>query len=565
MTVVENIDVVMGAKTADLDKAIAKEVKALRQLEKESNKGGSFDSKSRFDMPLGLSKTFAATAIAAGGLAYEISQINKQLTEIDTTADAAKKLGTSFSDLKVLQLGLGESSGLGTEEINAAIQRMQVALVEASRSPDSDVSKQLGAVGLDPKKLLAEGTLDSFKDLSGVIAGIGSQADQLAFGTSLFGKNGAALVVSLREGREHLEEMNQFANQFGLTLTDAQAEMVGIANDSVGRLSLAFEGIQGQIAAEISPTIAVIATDMLSIVGSSGDWNGALSMTAEFIASAYGSAKDLAQIVTSTGSALGSLIGGDLQVAAIHLKEATTLDQDTKMLENLYKVRDAAKEAAEITKSKRDSQKEHNGLVDQEASLQKKLADELAKQYGQKQDLLGSVSDDVARLRAGNEFALRGETFDAKAFDERQKLDKLGKTGFDLQLDRLQRQRREEEAIAEAVKEAADLKEKFKDGDQRLVEEIRKLEALKNAGRIDQAIFDKAAKDAEASTAPTDQRQGAVSVQQGSVAAYKLLLDRDNELTKTAKSQERIAQATLEVLMESLESINNLQPIQGAR
>lgn len=565
MTVIENIDVVMGAKTADLDKAIAKEVKALKQLDKESSKGGGFDAKSRFDLPFGMSKSFAATAVAAGSVAYEIAQITKQMAEIDKTSDAAKRLGTSFSDLKVLQLGLAESSGLGVDEINAAIQKMQVNLVDASKDPNSDVAKQLGGVGLDPKKLLAEGSLEAFRELSTVISGIGSQAEQLAFTTSVFGKSGGALVQSLRDGPGQINEMADFAKKFGLSLSDAQAEMVGLANDSVGRLSSAFDGVYMQLSAEISPVITVIASEMLGVVGSSDDWNASLKLTTDFVASTYGLVKDMGQAITSTGAALGSLSLGDTQVAAMQWKDAMTFDQGVNAMIAVDNIRKAARDAADETRRKREAQREHNSLLDKELDSQRKILDEISRQVGQKRDMLGSVSDEVAKLQASNQAALNGEKFDSKAFDEKQKLEKLGKSGFDLQLERQQRLRKEEEAIAEAIKESADLKDKFKTGDQRLVEEIRKLEDLKRAGLIDQTLVEKARQEAEQATAPADARQGAVSVQQGSVAAYKLLVERDNELTKTAKSQERIAQATLEVMQETRDGIKNIKPIKAAR
>ena len=160
---------------------------------------------------------------------------------------------------------------------------------------------------------------------------------------------------------------------------------------------------------------------------------------------------------------------------------------------------------------------------------------------------------------------MNGEQFDSKAFDEKQKLEKLGASGFDLQLERQQRLRKEEEAIAEAIQQSADLKDKFKTGDQRLVEEIAKLESLKNAGLIDEAIYGKAAKDAAQSTATDTSRQGAVSVQQGSVAAYKLLVDRDNEATREAKQANRINEAQLEVLREVNTGIAKIKPIKAAR
>jgi tape measure domain-containing protein len=159
MTVVENIDVVMGAKTADLDRAIAKEVKALRQLEKESNAISSRRSGGETGVLGGdIKNTLAQYAGAAAvfqGLKASLSlaataESNKiSLEVLSGSVEKATRLYQGFIDLD-------RSSPLSRQDFSKAAQ----TLIGYGFAADSTIPalKQLSEISV--------GNADRFQSLS---------------------------------------------------------------------------------------------------------------------------------------------------------------------------------------------------------------------------------------------------------------------------------------------------------------------------------------------------------------------------------------------------------------
>lgn len=570
MTVIENIDVVMGAKTADLDRAIATEVKALRQLDRESSaisRRGGVGGGSVFggDIKNTLAQ-YAGAAAAFQGLKASLSlaataESNKiSLEVLSGSVEKASVLYEGFIDLH-------RSSPLSRQDFSRAAQ----TLIGYGFAADSTLPalKQLSEISV--------GNADRFQSLSLAFGQVTAQG-------RLMGQEVLQMVnagfnplqeISRKTGRS-MTELKKAMEAGEITtamVEDALASATSeggrfyemnerLKNSAAGQFAKMKSDVES-LATEIGTNLLPAAKSFMDLMSAGSDGNGgqgflaqsasAFSTGVAAIQSVFLSAEDGQKLVAADDKRLS-----DIAVKA-GLQNLNNSPEQKKLNDEFNK------KLAERARKERDNVAVQQKVTEELNKQTEELKKQAEQQYNLKTELLGSVEDDVSKLRASNEAGFRGEQFDSKVFEEKQKLEKLGKTGFDLQLERQQRLRREEEAIAEAIKESADLKDKFKDGDQRLVEEIRKLEELKKAGLIDQAIFDKAAKDAEAATAPTDQRQGAVSVQQGSVAAYKLLLDRDNELTKTAKSQERIAQATLKVLQDAANGIKLIRPAKRHR
>jgi tape measure domain-containing protein len=577
MTVIETIDVVMGAKTADLDKAIAKEVKALRQLERESN------------------ATSSRISVGGGGLLG--GDITRTLAQYAGAAAVFQGLKTSLS-----LASTAESNKISLEVLSGSVEkasRLYQGFIELDRSsPLSRADFSRSAQTLIGYGFAADSTLPALKQLSEISVGNADrfQSLSLAFGqVSAQGRlMGQEVLQMVNAGFNPLQEISRTTGRSMIELKKAMeagaisASMVEDAlqsataeggrfyqmnerlrNSAAGQFAKMQSDVQ-LLATEIGTNLLPSAKAFFDLVNVGSDGNGGQGFLAQS-ASAFSTGIASINALFKTSEESFKLAEADAKrvmdiSVQSEIQQRNSSDFYKKQTEQINKLlaERARKERDDLAAKQAQEAKITEELKKQADEL-KKQNEELDKQYNVKRDFLGSVEEDVARLRASNEAGLRGEQFDSKAFEEKQKLEKLGKTGFDLQLDRYQRIRREEQAIADMIKKSADLKEEFKDGDQRLVDEIRKLEELKRAGLIDQTIFDKAAKEAESATAPTDQRQGAVSVQQGSVAAYKLLLDRDNEATKIAKSQERIAQATLDVLFETRDKIGNLQPVKKAR
>lgn len=575
MTVIENIDVVMGAKTADLDKAIAKEVKALRQLDKESNAtysraggGGALggDIKSTLAQYAGAAAAFqglkASLSLAATAESNKIS-----LEVLSGSVEKASMLYQGFTDLD-------RSSPLSRQDFSKSAQ----TLIGYGYAADSTLPalRQLSEISV--------GNADRFQSLS------------LAFGqvTAQGRLMGQEVLQMVNAGFNPLQEISRTTGRSMIELKKAMeagsisASMVEDALQSAtsegGRFYQMNERLKNSAAgqwAKMQSDVQLLATEIgtnllpsakafMDLMNAGSDGSGGRGFLAE-------RASDFTTGIT----AIQALFSNQDESIRLNLADEKRL-MDIEVQAGIQKERSSEfhkKESERFNRVMADrARKERDDLAAKQAQEQKitdelkkqaeeleRQTEELERQVEQKRNILDSVSSEVAKLRASNDAGMKGEKFDSRSFDEKQKLEKLGKSGFDLQLERQQRLRREEEAIADAIKESAELKEKFKTGDQRLVEEIRKLEDLKRAGLIDQTLVDKAAKEAEQSTAVDTGKSGAVSVQRGSVEAYKLMVDRDNELTKTAKSQERIAQATLEVMQETRDGIKNIKPIKAAR
>jgi tape measure domain-containing protein len=575
MTVIENIDVVMGAKTADLDRAIAKEVKALRQLERESNATSS--------------------RIGSGGVLG--GDIKSTLAQYAGAAAAFQGLKASLS-----LAATAESNKISLEVLSGSVEKASMlyqGFIDLDRS--SPLSRQdfsRSAQTLIGYGFAADSTLPALKQLSEISVGNADrfQSLSLAFGqvTAAGRLMGQEVLQMVNAGFNPLQEISRNTGRSMVELKKAMEDgkiTVGMVEDALqsattegGRFYQMNERLKesaaGQfakmksdvelLATEIGTNLLPSAKALMDLLNAGSNGSGGQGFLAQS-ASAFTTTITAIQALFKSKDEAGRLAiadfkrVSDLEVQS-ELQRINSSEFYKKQNEQINKIlADRARKERDDAAAKQAEQEKLTKELEKQKEQQEKISKEILRQREQKEDILQSVTDEVASLKAQNEITLKGDIFDSKGFGESLNAQRLGVDGLNIRLGLLQRERLEQEAIADSIREAADLKEKFKDGDQRLIEELRKLEALKQAGLIDQATLDKAAKEAEQSTAKTDVRQGAVSVQQGSVAAYKLLLDRDNELTKTAKSHERIAQATLEVMQEARDGIIKIKPVKRYR
>ena len=293
MSVIENLDIVLGAKTQQLDRALLNEVKNVDKFRGKINggdapvlrlfKSGASDvakaipgvgqvTSSVSSLASSLSGAAAAAgpvgiaiaagaAVALGGvvaLGFAWHNVSEEMKRIDEISDSAQKLGMTFRDLSNVRLSLSETSGLDQGAIDNAMQRMQVGLADASSKQSGDLFDKLAASGLDAGELLKMGPAKALEEISAKTRDLKNPTDQLVLAYELFGKQGAALVTSLREGPDAMRSMADFADKVGMNLTQAQAEGVGAANDAWGRLEMVATGAWRQISAEAAPVLEVI-------------------------------------------------------------------------------------------------------------------------------------------------------------------------------------------------------------------------------------------------------------------------------------------------------------------
>lgn len=509
MAVVATLDVILAAKTAQFNKDMQNVPGALNKVKRQAespamsfdigNIGGSLRSMTSLAGPAGIAigAAFAGATAAIAGAGLALSKIHEEMNRIDEISDSAQKLGLSFAELETLRQSLSETSGLGFEAVEASLQRFQLGLSEAARTGKGDVFDSLAAAGLNAADLIKMGPVAAMQEVMAATSQMKNPTDQLAIAFELFGKQGAQLVTSLREGPDALDNMAVFAKQTGLALSQAQAEQVGAANDAFARMENVAVGAWRQISAEAAPVLTVIYESVTDIGVSFGGWQQTLPMIVDTGAQFAGLMYDIFEVATLTHKTLYNISKMDFSQVGEDLKAAMDFSTGDKFQQNIQAARDRAKEEAAKKDQFRNFGSESALAEYEQKKQQEKELAELRKK---------EIEDQVA--------------YEKKLYDE-----------F------LANKKKDED-------KAHQLALKY-DPMLQLRETLSELDRLKEGGLISGATFDKAAMDAAKQATP--EYKGAVSAQKDSVEAYRLIVDRENQNNQQTQMK-NIAQSSLEVL-----------------
>ncbi|XZE36548.1 hypothetical protein SH501x_002127 [Pirellulaceae bacterium SH501] len=537
-----------------------------------------------------------AAAVAAGvgiavagiaGMAIAWSNVSAQMAVVDEIADSASKLGMSFRDLSTMRLSLAETSGMDPASIDNAIQKMTVGLSDAASKQSGELFDKLSAAGLNAGELLKMGPAKAMEEIMAKTQDLQNPTDQLVLAYELFGKQGAALVSSLRDGPDALRDMADWADRTGVNLSNAQAEQVGAANDAWGRLEMIATGAWRQIAAESSPVLQVIyeqiGQGVISFSGYLDYLPSIIDNTAYFAGVLY----DVYELVTVVQSTMHNIVTLNWSEVGKDIESAFTFNTGRKNIEAIQKARDeAAESAAKKEKNLTNSESQFAAYEEQkqkakeaeaaEAELtkeQKRQADERQRAAQQSeaavkkrfdayrqeieiQKILGSMSAKQAEEREQEireRVALHSELREHGMFNF-SRIDALADQANALKKQNEERQRLESKA--------SDLNKQFNPASQ-LRETMRELIGMRQQGLISSDTFRKAALDAAKKDMPD--YKGAVSAQAGSVEAYKILLDRENSSKSEQIALKRAAEASLDVQREMLTSIQSIGTVGRAR
>lgn len=536
---------------------------------------------------LGLAAGVGVAVAAVGSLALAWRQVNAQSVAIDEISDSASKLGMSFRDLSTLRFSLGESSGLDAGSIDNAIQKMTIGLSSAASSQSGDLFDKLTAAGLNAGELLKMGPAKAMEDIAAKTQMLQNPTDQLVLAYELFGKQGAAIVSSLREGPEAMREQAAWAERTGMNLSNAQAEQVGAANDAWDRMTMVATGAFRQIAAEASPVLRVIYEQIANGAVTFSDYLKYLPDIVDNTVYFAGVLYDVYELSRLTQTTLYNIVTLNWSEVGKDIESAFTFDTGAKNLEKIQKAREEALESAgkkEANRGDKESQfaayeaqkqaaKEAAEAQKQAAKEQKQIEDEKRRAAQQAE---AAVKKRFDAVRQEIEIQKILGTMSAKQAQEREQevrervqlhaeLREHGMFNFS-QIDALtnaaNEMRKQNELRQQLQSKADDINKQFNPAIQ-LRETMAELDQLFQRGMINRATYVRAAHDAGKKDMP--EYKGAVSVQAKSVEAYKLLLDRENSNRNDQLALRRAVEASVGVQREMLVAIEAIEPVGSAR
>lgn len=202
-----------------------------------------------------------AAAVAAG-----VAMVKSGLETIDTQANLAQSLGTTTRSIQVLAFA-GDLAGVSMDEIAAASKKLTLKLSDAAGGTGTavDALRRLHLSATDLQALPLDQRISAIQD---AMAKFVSPAERAAVASALFGDK-AALAFS-RIDSATLRQASQDITDFGVAVSDQDADQIRTAGDAVDRLGLVWLGLTNQFTVAVAPALEVVANALANATRKGG-------------------------------------------------------------------------------------------------------------------------------------------------------------------------------------------------------------------------------------------------------------------------------------------------------
>ncbi|WP_304615837.1 hypothetical protein [Paracoccus sp. (in: a-proteobacteria)] len=202
-----------------------------------------------------LRNQFLAVAGAATALGAAISAMAMRgAAEIDKTAKAARRVGSSIGGFRALEMAAGEA-GVAVSTLADAVQTMDRQIARGSKAAIGALG-QLGIAvadldGLDADQKLAL-IADRIKDL-------GLSTGQASVLLQDLGIRNREMLLAVMAGGDAFRNARRDVEDYGLALSSTQSDEIELANDRIGRLGIISQYVGEQLALKLVPSFGRLA------------------------------------------------------------------------------------------------------------------------------------------------------------------------------------------------------------------------------------------------------------------------------------------------------------------
>jgi len=304
-----DLKVKIGAETDDLDKALSKSQANLARFAK-----------------------VGAVAIAAAGTAL-IALTKSSLANVDALTKQARTLGLTTSAFQKMTLVAGEA-GIESGKLSSMLGLMQRNIVELQQGTKLQTDA-FGKLGLSIKDLQGLSPDEQFAKIAASLDAVKDPAEKTALAMEVFGRSGKDAINMLSDYSAKAANAAKFQNDFGIAVSQFDAEMIEAANDAFGRISMALGGLGNIMAAKVAPAIIALSNGFLELVGTGSKFREVMGFIGENLdvlgiliaglASTAIPAMVLSLTATATALMAGATATGILSAAVVVLQGAFML------------------------------------------------------------------------------------------------------------------------------------------------------------------------------------------------------------------------------------------------
>lgn len=229
----------------------------------------------------------AAFAAASGVAATALTVLTKRrMADIDAMTKYADKIGINTQALAGLR-HQAELNGVAQNQLDNGLQRMVRNVAEAAKGTGT-ASSALAELRLNAEQLKAMAPDQQFSAIAESMKDITNQSDRVRLSYQLFGKDGVALVNSLRGGAADIAATAAEAEALGLAVSRIDAAKVEAANDAGYRANQAWNGLGNTLAVKVSPFITAMKTEFVNAAIESNGFRDTVDSGMHFVVKAIG-------------------------------------------------------------------------------------------------------------------------------------------------------------------------------------------------------------------------------------------------------------------------------------
>jgi DNA-binding phage protein len=204
----------------------------------------------------------AAGMVAAGAALAAFTRAS--MDNIDALSKQARVAGVSVAQFQAMAL-VAEEAGVSSETLSKSLVKMQDNIVSLGRG-GAEQARAFGSLGLSFRQIGDLKADEQFAAIAGQIDAISDPTQEVAAALDIFGKSGAEVLLMMSGYKSAVAEAAAYQREFGIAVSDVDAQNIEAANDAMGRISVAIGGIGNQLAVTFAPGIEAVSIGLQALI-----------------------------------------------------------------------------------------------------------------------------------------------------------------------------------------------------------------------------------------------------------------------------------------------------------
>ncbi len=208
----------------------------------------------------------ALAAVTAAAAATGVAMIRSGLQTVDAQAKLAQSLDTTVASIQVLERA-GSLAGVAMTGIEQATKDLTRRLSQAAAGT-GPAAAALDRLGLSATNLMALPLDERVGQINQAIADFVPAAERAAVAGQLFGEEGSIAMSRIDSGT--LRQATQDVRDFGLAVSEQDADQIERTNDALSRLGLIWRGLSNQLTVAAAPALEAVANALAAMARTTG-------------------------------------------------------------------------------------------------------------------------------------------------------------------------------------------------------------------------------------------------------------------------------------------------------